>query len=225
MTVLAIIVLSLYGILLLCLLAIYARVIVNPVVVTAQIQKLVMARAIDRAVKLCNAAPNALYCQATLVLLLHANRTYRLELEFQNGLFAMRSAKDRITKFFWVFQWGLPSLAVLSMLTPEDPNPVLLYITAGVFLLCVGLWWKIYKGLSIACDWLPRTRDLLLAREEYVPPQYRPRKMTKEQLEEWRKSMDSFEADMVSRKGQGETLDVNEEHDKVVRKDGVLPPL
>lgn len=53
----------------------YGRAAVNAEAFSATIQKLVMANNIERAVKICNAEPNALLPQVILAGLLHANES------------------------------------------------------------------------------------------------------------------------------------------------------
>ena len=192
----------------------------------AQIQKLVMANRIDKAIKLSNAAPNASLAQAVKRLLTQANRPYAAELAYQQGLYVLKAVKSTADTQFSISQLGLVSLAVLALLGGADPDAEIpIYIAVGLNLGCSWVWLGFHRSFSGQPALLMQIRDLILLRSDYLPPQYRVYKGTAEELKKWQESVNAFEADIAQRKAAGEFLDTNEEYDKQAGPDGVLPPL
>ncbi|MBT5337704.1 hypothetical protein HOL46_00410 [Candidatus Falkowbacteria bacterium] len=64
----------------------------------AQIQKLIMANNLDRAIKLCNAAPNAVMTQLTKSVLICANQPHRLYLAYLQTTFKLNHEAKNLKK-------------------------------------------------------------------------------------------------------------------------------
>jgi len=214
---------------------------INTAAFMAQIQKLVMANNIDRAVKLCNAAPDAPLSKAAKVLLVRANRPYQYELAFQEALLVLRPPALRVTT-------GHSLAALLGFLS---------YITLGVgfaifgldandgiviamgattilaSLFTTGVLQKLRIQLTASEQYLLKLRNLLYSRlsaygglgdspSGYVPPSLRPMEIGKanpDYVAEWRAWMEEFEAgfmrgrDAAKKAGEPE-LDVMDEHEQ-----------
>ena len=193
----------------------------------AQIMKLVMANSIDKAIKLCNVAPEAPMARAAKAILTQANRPYSIELQYRAGDATLRLIIEKVRNWIVVPQLGTAGLAIITLFMGpgHQENPAFLLIVVGLFGVCLYLWSKLDSSFRIQQVWLRKIRDTVLHRAEYVPPVYRVQKATPDDLQAWQDSMDKFEASVAERKEAGETFDTNDEYDRQARPDGVLPPL
>ena len=68
-------------------------------------------------------------------------------------------------------------------------------------------------------------RTMLLSRANYIPSQYKPRKMTPEEIAEWRRNMDGFNEDVMRDRNRGDQRPVEEIYEEKADDRGVLPPI
>lgn len=199
----------------------------------SMIQKLVMANNIDRAIKLCNAEPNATASTAIKPLLCHANRPYALFLTYMESraLVRVRAAPSLRGKWLPLIL-GLTLLALGAGVATSGhpgrvagPDPLfLLALAEGALALFLGrIYQKRVETHVVRVDWaLLKTLNLLLARSKYKPIQWSPEEMSPEELEAWRVSMGAVEAKAVET-GPGTAQGI---HDSLASPTtGVLPPL
>ena len=90
--------------------------VINNQAFFAQIQKLVMANNIDRAIKLCNAAPEAGVPRVTRDLLVRANKDVEeIEREARSGHSAILRVVDELKTPQTIKAWGVKFLNVLTV--------------------------------------------------------------------------------------------------------------
>lgn len=203
---------------------------INATAFLAQIQKLIMANNIDRAIKLCNAEPRALLPRAVKALLTRANRPYSLYLAQEEALLELRTITHThrslgvVSLIFGLVVLGLLELILQTGLEGQVLDTVKWsgIATAGMLLLGWLNQVRLVRHMTHIEMALTRTRNLLYARSNYKPPQYEPIEMTDEEIAQWRRSMDYVEGEAV-KVGPGTAADL---HDGMVNKtNGVLPPL
>jgi len=212
-----------------------SRLQINASAFMAQIQKLVMMNNIDRAIKLCNAAPSGLLSSLVKSMLVHANRTHELHLMFEEGLFTTAVVRANARKWWDRSQLLLigGSVTVVLLISQFDPGGP---STAATVLLCVYLG---LTGLSVIgvsnlhshtkdCDLqLVQCRNMLYKRADRVPASHTPRTdshMDPHSLKLWRHSLEMFNQGYEATKATGVELDTpQEEYDAQANEDGVLP--
>lgn len=227
MFVLALVIALLNGVTFIVLLSVFLTMNINGRAFMAQIMKLAMANSIDKAIKLCNAAPKAVLAQVSKHMLIRANRPYSIELEYVEGARILTDFRQRIDHYFLYPQMAILGFGVASIFYGPGNTGVEtpLYVAAGIFLLNASLWRALSHSFRNQLCELHHLRTLLFGRQDYAPPQYKPTKMSKEEILAWRESMRSFEEDLAERRKQGEDFNANEEYAKKAAPNGVLPPL
>lgn len=224
----------------------HLKLSVNADVMSAQVMKLIMANNIDRAIKLCNAAPNALFCQAAKGLLTAANRPYRLELAYQEGRHVL--SEHKISRIAWVNSIVniITALTFFAGFTVTLESPISQGVLFGLVVLylllkgaAVAFASRVANNTVGATKYLTKIRNTLYLRNStgtpfsaggsmphYLPPTFLPREdFTEQELADWRASVKDFERDMTKRRDAGEDFDVNEEYAKKADSNGVLPAI
>lgn len=202
-----------------------------------QIQKLVMDNNIDRAIKLCNAEPDAVGPKEMKHLLVRANRVYGLELGYQEAMamaggirFEEELEKPKTWK--WTLATGFNLLSYLiyfaMMLMVEEPTLVM-KIALGVHILFQLLTIMSVAGYQRYTEqvrlYLTQLRTLLYGQQGFHPPQMRPIRMTVDEIVQWRASMNGFEDEVRKARSQGDDTPAEELYEKKTGPSGVLPPL
>jgi len=208
---------------------------INAPAFMAQMQKLIMANNIDRAIKLCNASPGALLPQACKTLLCRANRPYSLNMlwhEVQLDVF-----KGVRTKHKWSLSTG--AAAYLAMVLFMACSFV--YVASGAAAVVIGCSMVAVVVAHVARQGVGhrfmhhmiecraetlRLRNLLYSRAKYTPPEDRElTKMTDDEVAAWRAGVLAVE-DEAEKVGPGTASDL---YDDLADSDGkvmkVLPPL
>jgi len=206
---------------------------INVPAFVTQIQKLIMANNIDRAIKLCNTEPHALLPHAIKALLTRANRPYSLYLTQEEVLLEVR-ARTALSRSFnkWV---GIGCLLVIGStwfaFAPmvEEASAMsqmvfrgALVVAAIAAFLAVANTARLNAHLVAIEAMTVKVRNLLYNRSGYKPPQYEPVELTAEEVERWRKGMDYVEEE-AQKAGPGTAADLHDS--QVDKKTGVLPPL
>lgn len=207
------------------------KILINADAFLAQVQRLVMANNIDRAIKLCNAAPAAPLAEGVKALLTRAERPHQLELVYHEALLEMGSGGGMLgrLKLADILGGVLASLAMAAVM----------YLSPGIpqWILCLFLGSALINTATLASlvnhvgDWptnLTKIKNVLYSRAGYVPPAYKPLlagEADPERVEAWRASMDSFEQEVKERRAEGWAGDASEAHDKRTEDNGILPPL
>jgi|APSaa5957512576_1039674.scaffolds.fasta_scaffold56726_2 hypothetical protein len=169
-----------------------------------QIRKLIEANNTDRAIKLCNAEPNALFPVSLKHMLTRANRIFELELSFHEALFVLRGHR---VDMLWpsvgmVMTTGLVFLVLASF--PAEGAAMIEWPLEGFeiplsILLAIGAW-----GIELSgnrhlqrCELhLVEARTLLYNRQEKHPPMVDDMTdMTEEELVVWRERMEQIIAE------------------------------
>lgn len=209
-----------------------ARSGINVNAFMAQIQKLIMANNIDRAIKLCNAETNSTFSQSAKMLLTRANRVHTLELTYQEALLHVTRGSGSFHQIRLIV--GVIELAIFGAfcgaIYAGGAGSIPIQICLAVSFLCLVLNLLVSANRSTqnddAASALLKLRNLLYYRSEYTPPMYRPVRSTPEELVEQRKAMDAFNSEVESSRGRGEEVNTNEEFAR--RSDpatGLLPPV
>lgn len=197
------------------------------------ISHLIMHNQCDRALHLCDQFKHVPLCHAIKGLILRVNRSYSLELAYHEGILVLRNfgAKDTyarrqihithtITLLLTVFTtYRLADPGVIRTLIPWFCGLVISQLMGWMVL------WSVSKHLRDAQQCLLEVRNLIYGRANYVPPPFRPRTMTAEELRDWSMHMATFETKTAERKQAGEKIDTPEEYDRQAGPDGILPPL
>ncbi len=211
----------------------YRKIKIHTARFYGQIEKLVMANNIDRAIKLCNAVPEAWATQTMKQLLLLANRPHELELSFQETLlkhntgnykknFLMRELASNVaTLVSWIL------ILVTVMVYEHDWFTTVCVMATICFYFAIRsvIYWA-RRHLEEVVKYSLRLKNLLLNKAGYVPPQYRPVPMTEEEVVKWREQMNTFMEETVpeARKA-GDTRPAHQLYDEKADANGVLPEL
>jgi len=204
----------------------------------SQVMKLVMANSIDRAIKLCNVVPEAVYPQAVKTLLVRANRPHELQLYFEMAAFRLRTQYQKWTtvgawdRVIFLVTTGLLFGAVLVM-TPVKDQTLMAWLLVSIFLIQMvgqGLAMTLGSHGQEAEIKLMEMRNILYREAKVLPATYRPRShkdLTAEELSAWQESMDKFNTKYTSNR---ETFvkqgSIQEEYDAAADDQGrLLPPL
>lgn len=195
-----------------------------------QLEKLIMANNIDRAIKICNAEPIALLPKVIKSLLTRANRAYALLLTHEQAMAELRATVATYRTFgtamFVAFMFAL---SILALGLGQGLEGQELQILQGCMVAAaagIALTWfnqmRVNRHVHVIGAASLEIRDMLYKRGNYKPPQYEPVEMTDEEIAEWRRSMDYVESEAV-KVGPGTAADL---HDSMVnRRTGALPPL
>lgn len=213
------------------------KVKVNAPAFIAQIQKLVMANNIDRAIKLCNAAPNALLTQQVKSLLCRANRPQELHLVFEEARYAVNTLRAQTSHRTWLGYVigfaGTLSLAAAVFVVGPNYDQSLTGVFLGLYVLLTlvvyGLLGSLRKHTYECDEALVKVRNLLYRRNDVVPASHQPRPesvYSAEELAVWRESLEAFNETYTRRQNSGESVGTPQaEYDKQADNQGVLPPL
>lgn len=196
----------------------------------AQIQKLIMANNIDRAIKLCNAEPTALLPRAIKSLLVLANRPYSLFLAHEEAMAHLRAETAMYRQFGgYTFFFAILVTAFLSIGLGQGLEGGDLQAVQGCMIAAAAAallaWYnqvRLIQHTAVIEEMALLTRGHLYNRSGYKPPMVDPVEMTDEEIEEWRQSMDIIEEESVVL-GPDTAADLHDS--QVDKRTGVLPPL
>lgn len=203
-----------------------------------QIQKLILVNNIERAIKLCNAAPTAPLARGIKALVCHANRTHELHLAYEEAraeLFDLRGklAQAHGLSLALLLIGNLALCGTLILLGADGPDQPLTVGLCGGFVLALLIWGGVSHALYRATfQWdalLLRVRNLLYHRGNVVPASHQSRPesaLSPEDLATWRAATEAFNTAYTARKeAEEEQGTPQEEYDKQADPSGVLPPL
>jgi hypothetical protein len=211
------------------------RTQVDPILFTSKIQKLVLSNHVDKAIKLCNSKPHAMFPNAVKPLLIRANRPHELHLFFEEGLFHIEKM-GRISRGTWVHRLvgliGTLSLTVSVYVLGTDYDSTLIGIFLGVYVLLTSVLYALFILVdthiveSKLC--LVKIRNQLYARSNIVPASHTPRPesaLSAEQLAAWKASLEALNEEYHRTRKVDPGKSPQTEYDKQAQPDGVLPPL
>jgi hypothetical protein len=161
-----------------------------------QIKKLIRANNIDRAIKLCNAEPNAIAPRLFKSVLTRANRSIgERTMTAQGALY--EAERKNLAKRYGYGAFLLYSatflLATAAVVLPNGLHPWPLIVVVLSMLLGVYVLYKSNRIIRDAVVYFDRVFTLLAARQGVALAQETPRKeLTNEQVTTWRKAMDEF---------------------------------
>jgi len=170
----------------------------NKVLVTA-VSKYVANNDIEQAISYCENSPGQL-AQAMAILLGSAGKMYKLELSFHTALSVVSGNYFQSTLVYILRQvFTIITLLTIMLVLHEIADVHMLgYVCIPIVMVSwvVGQVFtvKIAEGLRIGSIQLYSLRDTLYERYQYVPPQYRPRRIAGEELKEWDDKMGAFES-------------------------------
>ena len=207
---------------------------VNAAAFTAQIQKLVMANSIDRAIRLCNAVQEAPLPSAVKSLLVRSNRPHELPLYYEQEYEGLTQKASEINNYKgWhgmaALVGNLLLVGILYFATPEADKGgtttwLVVYLSASILLS--GLLTSLHHHLKGSRVYLHKVYIMLLNRQSYTPKSHEVRHLTRQEIEAWQASMDAFNVDYSTRKASGAPVEKVEDEYKANADDrGVLPPL
>jgi len=170
----------------------------------AQIHKLIMANNIDRAIRLCSADPRMVLAGLTKSLLVMANRAESLELYYQAAIVKTRGLAARQRKstlLLLILFAALFAVSVVPRPGPDSLEPGWGYLFAVLFMAgarCSEYKWN--NHLHLVEMKLVDIRNLLYTRARWLPPHLKPeRRMTSEELVEWKTKLDALGKDAKKR--------------------------
>lgn len=194
----------------------------------SQIQKLIVANNIDRAIRLCNAEPYATCPRWVKTLLTRANRPYSLEF-LTHEIWAEHQFLSTKRKFSWssllavavqLIFFALLYTASMETSVDEYNHQVVLASTGAstVVVICAAIsfssdlitrilhaFYRNYLGESLGLAL--EVRRYLYARRDYVPPTLMPpRKLTSEEREAWRNDLTEIDKMALETDTPPETL-------------------
>lgn len=134
-----------------------------------QLQKLVLANNLDRAIKLCNVEPHNLAAQMLKSLLLKANRVEQMEFEFRTALLEAEENRSRhVFHTYIAIGVALAAIAAtFALMQGHESNDLVFY---GILSLLVATACRVYVGYNTAHFYtdaklaLAKLRNLLWAR-------------------------------------------------------------
>lgn len=195
------------------------------------VQKLLMANNTDRAIRLVSGVSDTSnFAKGVKAMLVQKHRPWAIELAYQEALAYYNNKRAPV---FWgvvkeLMHLGYMGLFAGMMVVGEKFTPgVLICLGIGVASY-IGTGWAGYsfKGKSAKEQrWLLKFRNILYQSIEYVPPQYKPRRMTLEELEEQQQRVTVFEREMTAARLNNKDFDPKEEFVKRVDESGMLPPI
>lgn len=191
------------------------QVMINTRACMDQIRKLILANNIDRAIKLCNAAPDAPLPKAIKLMLTRANRVHELELAYEEARMQIASDKKNLTgsgglNLTSMTQLTLYLLMILLVLVASEMSNWM--VGAVIVMVVADLGRKaversIRVHLIRAEESLLSLRSWLYGRAKYVPLHLRPRSeedLSPDKIVQWREYMDEFNRDLSRQRQRGE---------------------
>ena len=155
---------------LLSLVPFYLRERINAQAFYTQIQKLVMANNVDRAIKLCNAAPGPPFVAAMKILLTRANRSRDMEGEFRRKVENLKGHAERHHRASYSFLAGTVLAGVMGLVAgAANSGSLTLFnwcVAGAIFMgsLRVYVGFKMVAFYNESLDHLINLRNLLWAR-------------------------------------------------------------
>lgn len=208
------------------------RVTIDPETFSEQLEKLIKANNIDRAIKLCNSVPNAFAAIWMKRLLVLADRPQELELAFQEvNLLAQRQIRRKnrgglIENLILMVIWITMFATILVSSQYGWISTICIGVTILMNMLSSAIGLVMSQRLEQNILVAGRLKNLLLRKAGYIPPQHRPIPMTEAEVAQWREEMDAFNQEiMEARKTAADTRSAQEIYDEKAGVDGVLPKL
>lgn len=149
-----------------------SKIIVDGEAFTAQVQKLIVAGNIDRAIKLCNHGRASPLPRGVKGMLLRANRPYSLEMVYQEALAELEMVRTMRQTTLARILTGLLSGAIMAAILwihPETPTWCAgLYLVSTVVLHSTSN--NIVRHMRMWPGYLMKVRNLLYTQANYLPP-------------------------------------------------------